>query len=143
MKGWSLTTGERRATRMHLHVSDCRYGRVDVVPGECHVETEFVCAFWVPVLPRYSYLAGQQAGPVGREGIRLPLCWKSVLFAYIRVLCVATILAACMAMLSVDNRGRHWIIGPALTAAVSVAVFIVTYLFGRASAEREEELRQI
>lgn len=70
---------------MILHVSDEIRGRVDVVPGVCHVATEFVCVWFLPVLPRRSLLfyAAPEA-PAGVAAVPVRLSAKSILFAYAR-----------------------------------------------------------
>ncbi len=66
-----------------MHVSDHFWGRVDVVPGVCHIATEFVCVWFLPVLPRRSvlfYREGLLLEGWGTRSVRLSL--RSVLVGY-------------------------------------------------------------
>lgn len=58
---------------------------MDVVPACCHVATEFVCVWFLPVLPRRSLLFFADPEAVGGEAaIPVRLSLKSLLFAYAR-----------------------------------------------------------
>ncbi len=58
-------------------VGDNYYGKVDHVPGLFFVKTRFLHIYWIPFVPRHSYLMWDDpANPY--RGIRIPLCWRSV-----------------------------------------------------------------
>ena len=70
------------------YVSDRFCGRVDVVPGLCYVETEFVCVWWFPILPRRSVLFVQNEYSVnGWQTFPIRLSLKSVFAGYCWPIC--------------------------------------------------------
>jgi hypothetical protein len=64
---------------------DDYFGRVDSVPGLFCVKTRFLHIWWFPLVPRESYLfLDQESAGRGFDGIRVPLRWKSVWFAWLQ-----------------------------------------------------------
>lgn len=80
---------------MLIHISDHVRGRVDIVPGCCYVATEFVCAWFLPVLPRRSLLFCEDPDLEGGEMV-LPVSFslKSILYAYARPFFVFWVIVA-------------------------------------------------
>lgn len=69
-------------------VGDHYCGKCDRVPGLFHVKTRFLHINWFPLVPRDSYLIMEQGG--GREGVRIPMSFRSVLLAWVRAILVVT-----------------------------------------------------
>lgn len=65
------------------------YGRVDQVPSQFYVATEFVHMWYIPLIPLRTFLIVE--GWQSEEAIKIPMSFKSVLTAYVRA---ALILAA-------------------------------------------------
>lgn len=76
-------------------VGDGYYGKCDRVPGLFHVKTRFLHIYWMPVVPRESYLVFESSG--GQQGIAIPLSFRSVLLAWSRM--AATLLAVALTLL--------------------------------------------
>ena len=62
-------------------VGDDYYGKVERLPGYFHVATRFLHVWWLPLVPRESYLILEDAE--AKRGFQIPLCWKSVIKAYV------------------------------------------------------------
>ena len=74
---------------MIVYVSDRFLGKVDVVPDCCYVATEFVCGWFIPVLPRRSMLFFEDPSMPGVEvGLPVRFSLKSILTAYLRMMLV-------------------------------------------------------
>jgi hypothetical protein len=70
-----------------LHVSDHFYGRLDVIPGRAYIATEFVCALFIPVLPRRSMLFfANPAVERGTSAVSIRLSLRSIFVAYARMI---------------------------------------------------------
>ncbi|GAC1318090.1 MAG: hypothetical protein NVSMB14_16110 [Isosphaeraceae bacterium] len=70
-------------------ISDLFLGKVDVVPGCCHVATEFVCAWFMPILPRRSMLFFKDPSrPDAEVVLPVRLSFKSIVMAYLRAILV-------------------------------------------------------
>jgi hypothetical protein len=54
------------------------YGKVDALPGLFFVKTRFLHVYWIPVVPRESYLLLDPKHSSEGHGVRIPLRWKSV-----------------------------------------------------------------
>jgi hypothetical protein len=72
-------------------------GKVDQVPGHFYVATLFAHLWWLPLAPLRSCLVFEDhareddqdsAVSLRYQVIRLPLSWKSLLFAYLRLILV-------------------------------------------------------
>lgn len=75
---------------MFLIVGQRVCGRVDDVPGICHVATRFVHFYYVPLIPLSSWLIEKGVKPAtGDPGLRIPLCGRSVVFGWVQALLVA------------------------------------------------------
>ncbi|MBI3469673.1 MAG: hypothetical protein HY000_42285 [Planctomycetes bacterium] len=65
------------------------YGPVDEVPEWFYVATSFWHLWFIPLVPRESWLLfHESAGGGGLQGIPIALSWKSVLVAWFRALCI-------------------------------------------------------
>ena len=60
---------------------DTYYGKVDRLPGFFHVATRFLHVWWIPLIPRESYVIQENTGE--KRGVQIPLCRRSVIKAYI------------------------------------------------------------
>ena len=129
---------------MHLHLSDEFRGRVDVVPGCCHVATEFVCVWFFPILPRRSILFFR-AAPVSHGWSTLPvrLSWRSVVVTYLRTALWGLVLVSGSALVE-GSRKELPQIAP-LACSVAGAAGLLLFLLGRltlASYSRRERLAE-
>jgi hypothetical protein len=59
------------------------YGKVDEVPGLCHVATQFGHVYYIPLIPVGTYAVIAEQGD-NFQGVPLPLSGKSVLTAWLR-----------------------------------------------------------
>lgn len=74
---------------MFLIVGQRVCGRVDDVPGICHVATRFVHFYYVPLIPLSSWIIEKGVKPAsGEPGRRIPLSGKSVVFGWVQALLV-------------------------------------------------------
>lgn len=102
---------------MYVHVSDHWYGRIHVIPHHCYVATEFVCAWWLPVLPRRSMLFYQENSEPAVAQLTFPirLSVRSILIAYLKPICVFwagfAILMSCLhgPKVKPDQALRFWL----------------------------------
>jgi hypothetical protein len=86
---------------MYVHVGTDLYGKVDRVPGLFHVATEFLHVWFLPLVPRRSYLVreetvkGKALPPIG-----IRLSSRSILIAWTRaVLSVVGIVLPIVAVI--------------------------------------------
>ncbi|MBL4847031.1 MAG: hypothetical protein JKY65_16040 [Planctomycetes bacterium] len=71
-----------------MHFGTRRYGKVDQIPGLCHLTTEFFAVNWFPLIPLRT-VAVLEKGDDELEEAGLPkLLWKSVFVAWARALLV-------------------------------------------------------
>src|SRR5438105_761381 len=86
--GVALAAGEHIITRMwQIGLKTRLFGKVDQVPGVCHVATEFFHIAFLPVVPMRSWLviAGTETDVLiyeSYEAMPIPRNWKSVAFAW-------------------------------------------------------------
>src|SRR5258706_11011021 len=71
------------------------YGKVDQVPGEFYVATEFFHSNFITVWPQRSWLIFHEAKE-GWYGVRIPMSLKSVAVAYLR--CACTLCAVALGL---------------------------------------------
>jgi hypothetical protein len=103
------------------------FGRVDAVPGRFHVATEFYHVQFIPIVPMQTWLITSENGN-GWEGIKLPLCRKSVAVAWVRAACVVTaFFAAIWALVEAARPFGDWRAAAAV-CLVAAAVFAATKL---------------
>jgi len=71
---------------MFIYFGERMCGKVDRVPGVCHVATRFIHIYFLPVAPVRSYLVieGSEQKDGRFNGLKLPYRWKSVLVGYAR-----------------------------------------------------------
>jgi hypothetical protein len=122
------------------------YGRVDAVPGQFHVATEFYHVQFLPVVPMQTWLITSQDGS-GWQGVKIPLCRKSVAVAWARgVSALATVVAGIWALAEAGGRtGGDWQ-APAALTLVAALVFAATkfsHAINRAICERACELARL
>jgi hypothetical protein len=133
---------------MYVHVGTELYGKVDRVPGLFHVATEFVHVWFLPLVPRRSFLVREEtADGKARSPVRIPLSSRSILIAWTRT--VLSLIGLVLPIFSVihyrqvqQGIGRE----PSLSVvflAISAMCFLglcATYRFTRASPLRALEL---
>jgi hypothetical protein len=101
------------------------FGRVDEVPGRFYVATEFYHVQFLPVVPMQTYLVLRQDAD-GWEGVKIPLCRKSLAVAWLRA--AALVLAGVAALWALAEAARsdsRWQT-PAAVALVATAVFVAS-----------------
>ena len=143
------------------------YGKVDQVPGVCHVATLFGHFFWFPLFPLRTYVVADESmrrvkheahyGLVhetsyGFAGVRIPMSARSVLVGYLRAVLGFVIFTLGMAVIAFgwelvrpDPTERNPL--PAfvkLSGALVVAIllFWLSRLATRAGTVRAAELRK-
>jgi hypothetical protein len=124
------------------------YGKVEAIPGVCHVATRFLHCFFVPLFPTSSWLVVDDleltAG--GEDIIRLPsMHWGSVAVAWLRFfLLAATFL---LGLISVTKVGLDRPLGQTLPVIllglVCAAAFVASYRLTRAKPAALAALRAI
>ncbi len=129
---------------MFVHFGQEDYGKVDVVPGLCHVATRFFTVNFFPLVPVGSYIvvAGKgKGGAPARHKTALSL--KSVLIAWLRAALFLASLGCTLVgfWLTIDFFERRGVSEAAVVevwaAALSAAVTLwLTYRLGRASYDR-------
>jgi len=134
------------------------YGKVDWVPGEFYVATEFFHANFITVWPQRSWLIFHEAKE-GWYGVRIPMSLKSVAIAYLRCACTLwAVVLGLFTMLFVSawaQDGHHAMVASlrnvsvaswAIAVLVAAAgVFLTVFSrwvpgLGRATAARAEQL---
>lgn len=136
---------------MLLHVSDHIRGRVDEVPGCSYVATEFVCAWYLPVLPRRSLLFFADPDAVGGLAtVPVRLSLKSILSAYARpfFIFLAGVMAALPLQMLVDSRVKADVLIPFLlhSGALLAVPCLVLFAMRRgsmASPRRRSRLAEV
>ena len=122
------------------------YGKVDEVPGLCHVATQFGHLYYIPLIPFGSYAVISETGD-DFQGAPLPLSGKSVLTAWLRTIFVAAgsgswIMSAIMFSTSEPIAGSVLLILGAL--ALGLLYFSYRWSFLRqASYERALQIASI
>ena len=127
-----------------LHIGLHDYGKVDVVPGLLSVKTRFFHISFCPLIPMGSKLVPHPQSTLAiLDDVPIPLCGKSVAFAYLRaglVFAIATTVIIVVISAIEASRGRSiWaselLVGSGCLLAL-VGVYYGTHVLGRASLER-------
>lgn len=118
------------------------YGKVDKIPGVCHVATDFLHLQLVPLIP-----VGTFAIFSDNHRVRLPLSFKSIATAWFRVLLLLCGAATCLFAITgfEENPLSDGVVWSAITAAI-IAVAVITYRLpglGMASKSRQSELAHL
>jgi hypothetical protein len=115
------------------------FGVVDDVPRHFYVATFFWHFWFIPLIPRESWLVFHYSeGGAGLQGVPIGLSWKSVFVAWIRTGCWLVGLASLVgglgtliAVLDGQPAGATWLI-----AVLAFFGLWLTKLFRKASPER-------
>jgi hypothetical protein len=100
------------------------YGKVDVVPGLFHVETKFGHLWYIPLIPLESFVVLGKSGD-GFNGIKIPMSFKSILYAWLRAgTLVAAIFATFITISMFDSGSSAWVT-PAIVGLSALATFCV------------------
>jgi len=120
------------------------YGRVDRFAGS-HVATRFFHLYYVPLIPLSSWLVLEEQTEGNFIGLQLPLQWRSVLLAWLRVAAVLAAISGGVHYLSADHlqqyeggSGMH----PAQISAIlamAAAFAVGFYAYFRLGKLRREE----
>lgn len=122
-------------------------GKVDAVPGICHVATNFGHLYYIPLIPTQSLLVfGEDEN--GIYGLKIPFSFKSILVAWMRTALWAVLIFAIGATLivSFDAPGRNPIWPPIAISLSILALLILSYRVGfltRASIERTTQFAEM
>jgi hypothetical protein len=133
---------------IHVAFGTKRYGRVDVVPGLLHVETEFFHLWYLPLVPLRSWIVLPHQRDAW-SGVPIPLSFRSVAIAWFRGCCfllgfAALILASIRWDEWINNkRGPDLLVATVIGSIVVVAVYFVPALFRAADPERAAELARL
>lgn len=120
-------------------------GKVDAVPGLCHVITNFGHLYYFPLIPTGSILVLAEDSD-GTYGLKIPLSLKSILVAWLRAfLWVSLIPAALVLILSFDHRGHGVDWKSILVSLISPVLLVLSYripFFSRATIERATQFAE-
>lgn len=124
------------------------YGKVESVPGVCHVATRFLHLFFIPLFPTGSWLVieDSELAQGGADNIRLPaMHWGSVGIAWLRffLLLAAFILGIIAATKLALDRPLTQTVPMIALGVVCAAAFVVSYRITRANAQSFEALRSV
>ncbi len=134
---------------MRLDEAPKLYGRVDRVPGQFYIATEFSQILLFPVSPRQSFLVSDGSERNGQFlGTPVPLCARSVVVGYTTTLLLfANFIAwfAVLCCLSIYMREEQ-LLGLAIAVPMALGVFLLLLRVERgfkASPQRAKELAQL
>ena len=131
------------------------FGKVDRVPGRCHVATEFFHVWFLPVAPRRSFLVLEDPGRgQGVSVVPIAPSYKSLLWTWGRLfLWPLGLLGVCLTGLSgvllavavvagvrLDVQVLAPLAAPPAWTALCAAALWAIYRFNRAGPARAEEL---
>ncbi len=132
---------------MGVRISDEWYGRVTLIPGYCHVMTEFVCVWWFPVLPRRSMLFFRDRCTSGPEASApIALSFKSVLLAHSKAffaLWMGVGVCCAVPLIPLAKPGQALTVGLVVTAFIAAPCLLWLLLrrtFGVASSAYKRRL---
>jgi hypothetical protein len=123
-------------------------GKVDAVPGKYFVATQFGHLYYLPLIPKGTYLVFSQ-NPNGFNGVLIPFSLKSYLLAWLRwagVLCfgimaLMTLLEFCDGKGKLFGEGSEYLL---LLLTLSLAILMIGAYWipgiGKASESRMAEL---
>lgn len=127
---------------------DSWYGRVDRVRGLFHVKTRFLHVWWVPVVPRESWLVDDASGKQGRL---IQMSWKSVFVAWTRTAtgCLFVFIGLMLVPIF-EADPKKTTVSPWVSAGIILAilaalagVYALTYRWARPSEQRARELAKL
>ncbi len=111
------------------------YGKCERVPGEFYVATKFFHLWYIPLIPLGSWVVIEGSdGEDGWRGTPLALVWKSLAFAYFRLLMVAGFVGGLCATLAINSSNGSFL-PPLFGAVVSAGLFIASKIFDKADEE--------
>ena len=131
---------------MYLHFGHHYFGKVDSIPGLCHVATRFFHINFVPLIPLESSIILAVTDKGGNpKTVKTALSFKSILVAWLRAALYVVLFATIV--FSVAATGHCFLDGPrktnvlglaaawGMTAAAAVVIWL-TYRLTRASYDR-------
>ena len=119
------------------------FGRVDDLDEHRYVATMFHHIFGVPVAYQGTYLI-TGAGVSEYDGVRLPLSWKSIGFAYLRTLLFVVVVVGALAGIdAVFERSLASAGVAALSLGMAWFGFVLSYTWGKPTAGRRGDLLRL
>lgn len=133
------------------------YGKVDEVPGRCHVATLFFTFCYLPLVPLETWLVTSKKSRGLRQsftGMRIPMSWKSCALAWIRIIVgsflfvsgIVSVSAACVLCSPDGSIDLLTVLCDLSVTVLAAMVFFGSYYYagiGRASPARAAELENI
>jgi len=124
------------------------YGKVQAVPGVCHVATRFLHLFFVPLFPTGSWLVIDKRlrAEASAEAIKLPaMHWGSVALGWLRFFLVVALFVLTVIAATKISLDRPWSQTTLIiVAAVSCAAALVgSYRLVPARPQSIEALRSV
>jgi hypothetical protein len=128
-----------------VHGGQMLFGMVDRVPRLCYVATLFFHINLVPLIPLRTYVLVEPSRRDHHLGQPIPLSWKSVLMAWMRIGLLGGMGASVVAVsISMDrNINESALVISAATLIGSAFLFALSMLSNRASVARAVELGAI
>jgi hypothetical protein len=124
------------------------YGKVDTVPGLCHVATKFGHLWYIPLIPTGSWIVLSQDGN-GWQGKPIGVSFKSMLMGWIRGALVVGTIASGIGLIAgfgeLQKSGPGVLIGAGVATILCSLFLYGTYKLtglGRASHARAVELAE-
>ena len=124
------------------------YGKVESVPGVCHIATRFLHVFFVPLFPTGSWLVvdDRELLDGGAESVRLPaMHWGSVGVAWLRFFLLLAVFV--LGIISATKLGLDRPLSqtlPVILLGVACLVgFVVSYRLTRARPQSLDALRGV
>ena len=121
------------------------YGKVDEVPGVCHLATQFGHLYYIPLIPMGTVVVyGSDAdGPLVSE---FAWSFKSIAVAWLRVILIVGVWVSLISCVNIRDRGFRWEdLGTYLLMAAPTLLLILSYkvrFIARASAYRAMQMAQ-
>lgn len=124
------------------------YGRVESVPGVCHVATRFLHFFFVPLFPTGSWLVvhERERAEGGAEAIKLPtMHWGSVGMGWLRFFLLVALFVFVIVAATKIGLERPWAqTAPVVLGGLLCAVaFVGSYRFLRARPQSLDAWRGV
>ena len=115
------------------------YGKVDNIPGVCHVATDFLHIQFLPLIPVGTYAVCSD-----KHRVRLPLSFKSILMAWFRVLLLmCSVTAGLFAVTGfAENHPADGTVSSIFTVLI-IGLLVLTYRLRSVGVVSESRTRQL
>ncbi|MFZ6731887.1 hypothetical protein ACO0LG_08190 [Undibacterium sp. Ji42W] len=117
------------------------FGQVESVDRHLHIATRFHHFSLIPLVYQGSYIVIDNT-----HALRIPINFKSIAFAYLRLLIGAVIIVSILSMViilsgSPIDRDAWWFVAACTgVIALSFTVAYYSFKFGKASAEKKAQM---